>query len=569
MAGAEARLSFGKDFDRDGPPMVSESARQLSAMSEEFVELACRLDPVGATLMGIHDYDDRLPDDSPDGFAEREEWLRGLDARLTARVVDAELTSAQRVDATLLRSRVASLRYQYESLPVLTRNPVRFSETAMQSIFLLMERPFAPLDERKEVLLARLLAIPAYLERATHSLTSVPAVFAETARDVNLTGPSYVDEVARALIRHFPGEGERIEHAASRARVGFSRYQEFLERELPLREGGSLAIGEPALEELLRREHLITRSAREIETLGRDHVAATRRLLEEEAKKLDPALDWREQVTAAKKRHPEASRVRELYTREVERARKFVLDRRIAPIPDGPLQVIDTPPFERVFVPYASYLPPGPFDADQTGVFYVTPIDLSRSRAEQLEQLEGHCSASIPLVVLHETYPGHHLQRLQANLASSRLRQLAADACFVDGWALYCEEMMWEQGFFMDPATRLIQLRDLLFRACRAVIDVRLQCGTMTPDEAVEYLVQEALIEPVNARREVRRYVLAPTQPLSFLVGKLELQALRNEAQAQAGERFNLQEFHAGLLAGGALPIALVREELRERVKTA
>ncbi len=546
---------------------MTDSARHLSAMSEEFVELACRLDPVGATLMGIHDYDDRLPDDSPDGFAERERWLADLDARLAARIDDAELSGPQRVDATLLRSRVASLRFQYEHLHVLTRNPVRFSETAMQGVFLLMERPFAPLDERKEVLLARLLAIPAYLERATASLAEVPPAFADTARDVNLTGPSYVDEVARALIRHFPGEAERIEHAASRARVGFSRYQEFLERELPARSGGSLAIGEDALNELLRREHLLTMSAAEIETLGRDHLAATRAQLEEEARTIDPSRDWRTQIAAAKKRHPEASRVRELYAAEVDRARRFVRERRIAPIPEGPLQVIDTPPFERVFVPYASYLPPGPFDADQTGVFYVTPIDLSRSRAEQLEQLEGHCTASIPLVVLHETYPGHHVQRLAANQASSRLRQLASDACFVDGWALYCEEMMWEQGFFTDPATRLIQLRDLMFRACRAVIDVRLQCGSMTPEEAVEFLVTEALIEPVNARREVRRYVLAPTQPLSFLVGKLELMRLRDEERARAGDRFSLPEFHAGLLAGGAMPIALVRDELRERVR--
>src|ERR1043165_3388341 len=221
---------------------MTESSRQLSAMSEEFVEVACKLDPVGATLMGIHDYDDRLPDDSPDGFVERERWLRALDGRLGARLNDAELSRAQRVDVTLLRSRVGSLRFQYESLPALTRNPVRFSETAMQGIFLLMERPFAPLDERKEVLLARLLAIPDYLERATKSLAQVPPMFAETAREVNLTGPSYVDEVARALMRQFPGEAERIEHAASRARVGFSRFQEFLERELPRRLGGSHAI---------------------------------------------------------------------------------------------------------------------------------------------------------------------------------------------------------------------------------------------------------------------------------------------------------------------------------------
>ncbi len=113
----------------------------------------------------------------------------------------------------------------------------------------------------------------------------------------------------------------------------------------------------------------------------------------------------------------------------------------------------------------------------------------------------------------------------------------------------------------------MIQLRDLLFRACRCVIDVRLQSDRMSFDEAVDYLVSEAMIEPGNARREVRRYILAPAQPLSFLVGKLALLAVRDEARRRFGERFNLYDFHAGLLSGGALPIALVRDEMWERAR--
>ena len=546
---------------------MPEPSHPLSALSEEFVEVICRLDPVAATAMGIHDYDDRFPDDSPAGVEERRAWLRDLSARLEAGIDTTQLPHAQHVDHLLLRSRIDAMRFYLESLPALAHNPVRFTETAMQGIFLLLERPFAPMDERKELLLSRLLAIPDYLEGARASLEKVPPVFAEMARELNLTGPTYVDEVARVLERQFPAESERIEHAAGRARVGFSRYQDFLEKELPKRTGGSHTIGEAAMNELLRREHLLDTDAASIEALGVEHVERARVLLESEAKRIDPFRDWHQQLADARLRQPAASKVREAYAKEVERARRFVAERKFAPLPDGPVQVIDTPVFERMFVPYASYLAPGSFDHDQTGVLYVTPVDFSGSREEQDEQLAGHCNASIPLVVLHETYPGHHLQWGIAHTASSRLRQLSANMCFVEGWALYCEEMMWEQGYFPEPSTRLIQLRDLLFRACRCVIDVRLQSGRMSVDEAVEYLVNEAMIEPVNARREVRRYVMAPAQPLSFLVGKLELLAIRDEAKRRFGERFNLQDFHAGLLAGGALPIKLVRDEMWERVK--
>jgi len=538
----------------------------LSALSEEFVEIVCRRDPVAATAMGIHDYDDRFPDDSPAGFDERQTWLRDLSARLD-QVDAAKLPHAQQVDHTLLRSRIDAMRFHLESLPALSRNPVRFTETAMRGMFLLLERPFAPLDERKELLLSRMLAVPDYLEGARASVDGVPPLFADLAREANLTGPAYVDDVARVLVRHFPAEAERIEHAAGRARVGFSRYQDFIERELPKRARGSHAIGEDALNELLRREYLLDTDAASIEALGVEHVAKTREMLATEAARIDAFRDWPTQIADAKQRHPAAQRVREAYAREVERAKRFVTDKKIAPIPDGPVQVIDTPVFERMFVPYASYLSPGPFDHDQTGVFYVTPVDLSGTREEQSEQLAGHCTASISLVVLHETWPGHHLQWQVAHHASSRLRQLASNLCFVEGWALYCEEMMWEQGFFPEPSTRLIQLRDLLFRACRCVIDVRLQSGRMTFDQAVEYLVKEAMIEPVNAVREVRRYVLAPAQPLSFLVGKLELLRIRDEARARFGDRFNLYDFHSGLLGGGALPLRLVRAEMEERAK--
>jgi uncharacterized protein (DUF885 family) len=375
-----------------------------------------------------------------------------------------------------------------------------------------------------------------------------------------------VDEIARGLTRSFPAEAEHIEFAAARARVGFSQYQEFLEKELPARIGGSYAIGEEAMNDLLAREHLLGRVAAEIEAIGIEHVERTRERLAEEARRADPSRDWRQQVADAKRRHPEAARLRDVYVSETERARRFVLDKGIAPIPAGALEILDTPVFDRPFVPYATYVSPGPFDVDQTGLFYVTPVDRSRSREEQLEQLGGHNSATIPLVVLHESYPGHHLQRLHANRAPSRIRQLAESTFFVEGWTLYCEEMMWEQGFFEDPASRLIQLKDLLFRACRAVIDVRLHTGRMSVDEAVECLVQDALLERSSALAEVKRYSLTPTQPMGYLVGKLELLAIRDEARRRLGERFRLYDFHAGLLAGGSLPPSLVRDELWERV---
>jgi uncharacterized protein (DUF885 family) len=292
-----------------------------------------------------------------------------------------------------------------------------------------------------------------------------------------------------------------------------------------------------------------------------------RKALEAEARAIDPTRTWRDIVDEAKARHPETNRLLDAYRSEVERAHRFVDEHQIAPIPGGALEVVETPVFHRGIVPYATYLPPAPFDDDQTGYFFVTPVDIGRPKTEQAERLREHATAAIPLVALHEGYPGRHLQMLHANRASTRLRQLADSSLFQKGWALYCEEMMDAQGFLTDRVTRVFRLRDLMWRACRVVLDCRLHAGTMTVDEAVAFLVEHALLERSTAESEVRRYTLTPTQPMSYIVGMREIVALRDETERRMGARFSLHEFHAGLLGAGSLPPALVRETLWERLK--
>jgi uncharacterized protein (DUF885 family) len=544
---------------------VIEATRTFTSLSEEFVELHFKHDPVAATLAGVHDYDHLLPDHSPEGMLARIAWLRDLDQRLVVGVSWQELPTGQRVDYALLRARLAAMRADCEDLRVHTRNPVMYPQTALDGLFLLWTRRSLPAQERRDALLARMIAVPDYLKAARANLKEVPDVFLGVADEVNRSGPGFVDQVARSLLESFPAERERIEHAAGRARIGFAQYQDFLDRELEPRVGGSFAIGERWMNYKLEREHLLGLDCAALAALGEAQVAKTRALLTEEAKRIDPSRTWQELITEAKTRHPEALKLKEAYQAETDRARRFVSENRIAPLSSSDrLEVIDTPVFERSVIPYAAYLPPGPFDEDQTGFFYVTPVDTTRRKEEQQQQLEGHSYAGLALTTVYEAYPGHHLQLLHANRAGSRLRRLADSNLFIEGWALYCEELMYEQGFYLDPLTRLYQLKDLLWRACRVVLDVGLHTGKFTFMQAVDYLREQAMLERVNAVAEVKRYTMTPTQPMSYLVGKLEIQAIRAETERRLGARFDLHGFHAALLGRGSLPPALVKEELAE-----
>jgi uncharacterized protein (DUF885 family) len=544
-----------------------ETVKAFASLSEEFVELYLKHHPVTATLVGLHDYDHQLPNDSPDGYRERAAWLRDLEQRLVASVPWQELPVEQRVDFGLLRSRIATLRAELEEIRLHARNPAQYPETALTGIFLVLARPFAPLEERKEAILDRMHAVAPYLDAARANLQQVPDVYLGIASEINLGGLAFVDEVVRSLLRSFPGEAERIEHAGERARAGFLQYQEFLDRDLNARVGGTVALGERWMNFKLEREHMLALDCEKLLALGEEHVAIARERIESEAKRLDPSKSWREQLTDASLRHPEPLRVREAYQAEVERAERFVVEHRLAPLAAGAkLEIMDTPVFERATIPYASYLPPAPFDEERTGYFWVTPIDTSRKKEDAAQQLAGHHYAGLPITTVHETYPGHHLQLGHAARSGSRLRRLASSDLFIEGWAFYCEELMGEQGFYLDPVTRLCQCRDLLWRACRVVVDVSLHTGRMTFLQAVDYLVEQVMLDRDDALAEVKRYALLPTHPMSYLVGKLELVALRDEARKRLGSRFDLQAFHGALLACGSLQPALAREELWERL---
>lgn len=536
---------------------------RIVALSEEFVEVSLRNDPVAATEAGVHDYDALLADDSPDAVSGRIRWVADFERRL-ASVPDEHLTTTERVEIELLRARTAALRIDLEVVRGHVRNPVRPVQNALHGLFLLLARPFAPIEERKEALLARMTAVPGCLEAARASLGPVAPPVAALAAEMALRGPLFVDEIERALRPDFPGEVERIEFAGQRARLGFVEYQEAIERSAAPE--APFAIGTEALNRKLHDEHLLDLDAAALEALGRRHVELVGGWLDEEARRIDPAASWRELVVRGRSMVPEAADLRDLYEAEAERARAFVLERRIAPLPEGRLEVVETPAFARSIAPLAACVPAAPFDLEPTGAFFVTPVDTTRPAETQRAQLEAHCLPGLPITVAHEAYPGHHQQWLVSNRAPSRLRQLAWSDLFIEGWAVYCEELMHEEGFYPHPLSRLFQLQDLLFRACRVVVDVGLHTGRMTAEAAEAYLVEQAMLAPVHAEAEIRYDIVNPTQAMSYLVGKLAMLELRERARSRLGARFNLHDFHAALLGGGAIPPALVKREIDERL---
>jgi uncharacterized protein (DUF885 family) len=243
----------------------------------------------------------------------------------------------------------------------------------------------------------------------------------------------------------------------------------------------------------------------------------------------------------------------------MHRARAFLIDRRIVSVPDDErLDVIPTPVYLRKLVPFAAYFDPPKFEPRRAGLYIVTP-----SVAGEAGAMREHNYASIGNTSIHEAYPGHHLQLHVAGRHPS-LTRLQADAPeFTEGWGMYSELLMREEGFDDGPAARLMLHTDAIWRACRIVLDVRMHRGELSIDEAIEFLVRNTSFEHANARAEVRRYTITPSYQLSYLLGRELILELREDERRRLGDAFDLRAFHDALLAAGSIPISFQRRALR------
>src|SRR5207245_1562693 len=207
----------------------------------------------------------------------------------------------------------------------------------------------------------------------------------------------------------------------------------------------------------------------------------------------------------------------------------------MVPIPDYPLYIVPTPSCILSIIPLASYDSPGPNSLDRTGWFYVTVPDPRLPAAAQERMLRDHCRHELAATALHEGYPGHHLHLVQAQRQASETRKNVSTPLTVEGWALYCEDMMGEEGFYRSEEEQFFQRVHLLWRAVRILLDVGLHTRGMTFEQAVEYLTSHLGVDRANAEAEVRRYCAEPAYQLCYAVGRRELLKLRDDFRAARG----------------------------------
>lgn len=495
----------------------------------------------------------------PDFSQPRVKRYRGDLAKLKKRIPalpKVKKGSEDWLEVELLKNELELGRYHWSDRGEYCRNPLLYLNHWIYGIWYLMIR-IKDGPTRLKAILKFLFTSESLLYAAQQNLTEVPKLWRNIAESESQAFRAFLKQIHRELTQKYPKRRSEITAALRRGDRVMQDFLGLLKRASGPKGVNGYAVGEKAFKFLLKHGHRSRRNPQQLEKFAWGQIAETKSLLEETAANLDKKLNWRQHLEKGKKDHPSVKNLIKVYQREVRQARGFIKKRGLVTLPKNEyLKVIATPDFSRETLPFAAYINPPMFSGKNQGYFFVTV-----PKRGALSALEEHNQYSLRVTTVHEAYPGHHLQFARQKTIRSSLGRTFHCPSFYEGWALYCEELMYEQGYY-DEITRLNQLRDRLWRACRVVIDVGLHTGQMTDKQAVQLLKKEVGMDADGARGEVNWYTLQPTVPQSYLTGMDHILQLRKKLQKHWGKKFSLKRFHDRLLRHGAIPLSLVEQML-------
>jgi uncharacterized protein (DUF885 family) len=511
------------------------------------------MDPVAATAAGVVRYDHRLGVFGTEDVKHYVAALKSLGGALEE--CDVESLDDE-IDRTALLDEVRFTTYLFEREQPHVTNPTFWLTHALDGLYFLLALTDRTHEDRSEAAAGRVESLPGFLDLARSTLGDCPRIFVETAMQVARQSLPLLDEVERELV---PQDAEAFAEACDEARAAIEEFADHLRGELLDDGEAEFAIGEEGFNFRLHFQHALRATAPELWRYGLALIQEVESRLESMAAEIEPGTPWHELVERLKADHPPSHELVDAYAAHMARSRQHVEHHGLASIPEGDLHVVATPPFLRPLIPFAAYQPPGAFSPVRQGWFYVTPPDAAADDETEERLLRGHCQYDLPSTALHEGYPGHHLQFLSAQALTSPVRKTIGTPLTIEGWALYCEEMMRETGFYASIEERLFQQVALLWRAYRIVLDVGLHTRGMSFEEAVQMLVERVGFDRAQAESEVRRYCAEPTYQLCYAVGLREFMSLRDAYEEAQGSGYSLRRFHDAVLAYGGLPVSLIR----------
>lgn len=564
--------------DANAAPQSS-ADRAFAALARRWFDGAMRLEPVSATQIGDHRFDLLLDDMSRAGRNAKISFARTLLGDI-ARIDKAKLSRANQVDAAILSNSLNQQIWNIETAQEWAWNPLNYQSVAGSAIYGLLAREFAPITTRLEAVMARMLLFPRLLQQARNELViaRVPAPHAATYSSQNAGLKSIVKDMVEPNAHHLSAAKRRqLAVAIEIYEKAIQGHQIWIDRILVPAAKGDFRVGAAifdaglgyTLQSELSRQQIKERAKAQVINVRTQMYALSRQILLSRGKaslQLPLAPNDQEQQVAiraaldlAADDHPARDKLVETATNMVEFARKFVMEKDLITLPEGPVLVILMPEFKRGFA--GAYCDsPGPLEKQLPTFYAVSPIPDDWTDEQATSYLREDNNRSIQDIGVHEAMPGHYVQLYHGNSYPSVLRAILSSGSFVEGWAVYAEQMMVEQGFKADdPLYKLSQLKVQLRTIVNALIDQAIHCDGMTREECIHELTQTAFQEEREAAGKWRRAQLSYNQLSTYFVGFMEHLDAREGSMAQKGANFNLKAYHDGILSFGAPPMRFAK----------
>ena len=543
IAGTKERAYTGSQFNM--------AYKHFDDLCGQFYHCWFRYHPEEAVDVGVNDYADQLKSYEHNDIGALISLIQKMLSALDE-LNQAELSDGRQIDYRIIKGALTIELHDLEENDWRYRNPIEY--VPVNAIYQLLIHPG---ENVHQAVKRRLENIPEYLRGAKAMLSQYPErvvpQWTVTAKDIAQTGAEFI----RGLERHplvtakfeNPARLKPLFDAASTALNDFANY---LETDVMPKAAGKFLSGNYRFNRLLNEKHFLATDAEKVLGFGKRLAERTEKELLLQSKKICGEQDINKALAKVRAQHPDASQLLSSYRKKMQVAHAWLLEADIVSVPEKQsLKIQQTPVFLRDVIPFAAYDPPMPLDKEQRGLYYVTTVEDDSLLAE-------HNQFSIDLTSVHEAFPGHHLQFVVANQNNDHnvTRLLNASASMYEGWALYCEQLVFEQGLYNKKEHEFIMLRDRLWRALRIIIDVKIHTGQFTFDQAATLLVEKLGFELSQAQSEITWYSSAAATPLCYAVG-CEI-ILKTREIMQASDKSKLKEFHDALLSQGSIALPLV-----------
>jgi uncharacterized protein (DUF885 family) len=527
------------------------AAAALHSIAKDYYNWRNENYPVRSSDQGLHTWDDRLTDYSPAKIAERAQHVHALLEKVRAMKID-NWPKDERIDAILFRAQLEGVDFGDRILKFEKTNPQIYIGACAEAIFSLLKKEYDTPRKRALSATARLKAMPALLKQGLTNLQSPVKLYAKLAiQSARSIDPLLKDSLMALDVGLAPNEHDELIKARDGALAAAHSYADELEKRLP-KMVEFAPMGEANYNYYLKHVLLLPVDAREIEMIARAELARYRAL---EALLPDPKLADPDPKRSANIPPDQASFLKAYESREQEMI-NFLKEHNLITLPDylGPFQIKQLPEAFKPTSPGGFMNPPGVYDKDPAGFYFIPTYN------PQSKNFYIRAAIEDPRPILgHEGIPGHFLQLSIANHLNDEIRRQHEDSVFVEGWALYGEEMLMRTGLYPNnsPAQGQI-LRLSRYRSARIGVDVNLHTGRWSFEQAVKYFMEAGGLDREAAEGEAAGAASSPTQKISYITGKWQIMNLLGRYKDRQGDNFRLGQFHDDLIKNGSLPVSII-----------